>query len=107
MKRTLTADLAAQAAAKLAAGIGLTPNELARVLRLSPDRIRAMIVRGELPALNVASSRCGKARFIILPHHLRDWETGRAAAPPRPAPRRRRRQYAVDYLPDGQEAAAS
>jgi hypothetical protein len=98
--RLLTADRAAQAAAKLAAGIGLTPNELARVRRISPDRIRAMIVRGELPALNVAANRCGKPKYIILPHHLREWETGRAAAPPKPAPRRRRRQYAVDYLPD-------
>ena len=80
---------------------GYTPNELARVLRVSPDRIRAWIRAGELGALDTARHRCGKPRCVILPHHLAEFERRRSAAPPPKAPRRRRRQAtAVDYYPD-------
>jgi hypothetical protein len=78
---------------------GYTPSELARILRVNADRVRAWIRSGELPALNLASKRCGRSRFVVLPHHLAAFEQRRAAAPP-PRPPRRKRITAVDYYPD-------
>lgn len=80
-------------------GRGWTPNELARLLRVSPDRVRGWIVRGELQALNTAATRCGRPRYVVLPHHLAAFEQGRRASEPAP-PRRRRRRPAKDYYPD-------
>jgi excisionase family DNA binding protein len=81
---------------------GYTPAELARLLRVSADRIRAWIKRGELRALNVAPGRLGKPRFVVLPHHLEEFERKRRVATPaaRPAPRRRQPAGVVDYFPD-------
>jgi hypothetical protein len=81
-------------------GRGLTPRALARYLRLSPDRIRSMIASGELGAVDTSRHRCGRPRYVILPHHVREWERARrAAAPPKPA-RRRKRTAEVDFFPD-------
>jgi hypothetical protein len=83
---------------------GWTPTELARYLRVRPDRVRAWIASGELHAVNTAPHRCGRPRYVVLPHHLVEWERRRAAAlPPRP-PRRRKRSCVVDYFPDSEEA---
>ena len=79
---------------------GYTPRELAHLLRVSPDRIRAWIKAGELGAIDTARVRCGRPRFIILPHHLAEFTRRRTASPPRPAPRRRRQAVAVDYYAD-------
>jgi excisionase family DNA binding protein len=71
-------------------GRGLTPNELAAILRVSPDKVRAWIKSGELGAIDVAASRCGKPRWVILPHHLAEFENRRqAVSPPKPKPRKR------------------
>jgi hypothetical protein len=78
---------------------GWTPNELAQLLRVSPDKIRDWIRRGEKPAINTATARCGKPRFIVLPHHLQEWERSRRAAAPKSPPRRRRQAETVDYYP--------
>jgi hypothetical protein len=72
---------------------------LAAVLRVSPDRIRAWIKGGELGAIDTAPARCGKPRFVILPHHLTEFERKRSAAQPKAPPRRKRRQVR-DYYPD-------
>jgi excisionase family DNA binding protein len=82
-----------------AAPAGRTPRELARLLRVSPDRVRAWIARGEMRAVNTAPSRCGRPRYIVLPHHLAEWERTRQAAPP-PGPAKRRQRIAkVDFYP--------
>jgi excisionase family DNA binding protein len=79
---------------------GLTPREVAKLLRVSPDRVRAWIARGELGAINMGMARCGRPRFVILPHHLREFERGRqAVAEPTPATRRRKATNAVDFYP--------
>jgi excisionase family DNA binding protein len=80
---------------------GYTPAELARLLRVSPDRVRAWIVAGELGAIDTARHRCGRPRYVILPQHLADFVRRRtaAAAPTQPEPRRRRPAI-VDYYPD-------
>jgi hypothetical protein len=78
---------------------GVTPRELARILRVSPDRVRGWIASGELGAVNTARTRCGKPRFVVLPHHLAEWERRRQTGPP-PKPTRRRKQSGiVDYFP--------
>jgi excisionase family DNA binding protein len=80
---------------------GYTPNELARLLRVGADRIRAWIKGGELGAIDTARHRCGKPRYIILPHHLAEFTRRRSAAPsPRPPPRRRKQTCEIDFYPD-------
>jgi hypothetical protein len=82
-------------------GRGWTPNELAALIRVSPDRVRSWIASGELGAINTARVGCGRPRFVVLPHHLAAFERRRAAAQPTPAPRRGRRLIgAVDYYAD-------
>jgi excisionase family DNA binding protein len=82
-------------------GRGLTPREVARLLRVSKDRVRAWIERGELPAVNVSAARCGRPRYVVLPEHLQAWERSRRVSPPpRAAPRRRRPAGFIDFLPD-------
>jgi hypothetical protein len=79
---------------------GLTPREVGRLLRVSPDRIRQWIVSGELLALNMARHRCGKPRFVVMPEHLAEFtRRRRVSPPPRPA-KRRKKTMAVDYYPD-------
>ena len=82
---------------------GWTVRELARYLRIGPDRVRAMIRRGELGAVSTAPTRSGRPRFIVLPHHLLEWERRHQAATTHtPATRRRRRRtQPIDYYPDG------
>jgi hypothetical protein len=79
---------------------GLTVREVARRYRVSPDKIRAFIARGELLAVNTASAACGKPRFVVLPHHLAAFEQRRAGGPPAKPQRRPKRSEAVDYYPD-------
>jgi excisionase family DNA binding protein len=79
---------------------GLTPREIARLLRVSPERVRTWIARGELGAVTTADHRCGRPRYVVLPHHLAEWERSRAAAQPPPPRRRQKRTSAVDYYPD-------
>jgi excisionase family DNA binding protein len=82
-------------------GRGWTPNELAALLRVSPDKVRGWIHSGELKAINVARVRCGRCQFIILPHHLEEFERGRWAAEPAKVPRRRKRPApAIDFYPE-------
>jgi transposase len=80
---------------------GHTPRELAKLLRVSADRVRGWIARGELGALNTAAALCGRPRYVVLPHHLAEFEQRRRAANVPTPPRRRRRQPGhVDYYPD-------
>src|SRR5262249_3026558 len=76
---------------------GRTPNEVARLLRKSPDWVRAEIKAGRLPAVNLGSSR--RPQFIILPDGLAAFLRGRQAAPAPKTPRRRRRSEVLDFYP--------
>jgi hypothetical protein len=69
-------------------------------LRVSPDRVRAWIARGELGAINTSEALCGRPRYVILPHHLAAFEQRHQAAPPPKPARRKRQQGATDYYPD-------
>ncbi len=79
---------------------GRTIPEAARYLRVGEDKIRRLIARGELIAVNMADVRCGKARWIVLPDALAAFVKARQATPP-PAPAKCRKRIAmVDYYPD-------
>jgi hypothetical protein len=92
--------MSADAAPLVEANRALTVREVARLLRISKDRVRSMIVRGELGAVNTAPARCGKPRFVVLPHHLAAFEQSRKAGPTPKATRRKRRPEVIDFYPD-------
>jgi excisionase family DNA binding protein len=80
---------------------GHTPQELARLLRVSPDKVRTWIRTGELPAVDVAAVRCGRPRYVVLPEQLATFLTGRTPGPPVPRARRQRRRPGLkDYYHD-------
>ncbi len=79
---------------------GLTVCDVARRYRVSRDKVRQWIRRGELGAINTGLVSCGKRRYVILPDHLAAFEKRRAAVPPHKPPRRRKRKDAIDYFPD-------
>jgi hypothetical protein len=81
---------------------GWTVREFSRLVRMSKDRVRAMIRAGQLGAINTAPTRCGRPRFIILPGHLAEFERARRVSPPPKAARRRqqRRPGFIDFYPD-------
>jgi len=81
---------------------GLTTVEVARLLRVSPDKVRTWIRQGSLRAVNTATKR-GRVRYVVLPDALREFAQRHAAATdtPTPPPRRRRRPTDwVDFYPD-------
>jgi hypothetical protein len=78
---------------------GLTVRETAKFLRIGPDRVRALIRRGELGAINTAPTLAGKPRFVVLPEHLSEFVRRRMAGPPPRPPKRRRRTPQIDYYP--------
>jgi excisionase family DNA binding protein len=78
---------------------GLTVAEVARRYRVSPDKVRMWIKRGELSAINTAAVRCARPRFVVPPEALREFERKRAAAPPQKPPRPRRQRAAIDFFP--------
>ncbi len=79
---------------------GLTVADVARRYRVSPDKVRAWIARGELRAINTASALCGKPRWVIPPDALAEFERRRAGGPPPNPTRKRKRTAQVDYFPD-------
>lgn len=72
---------------------GLTTPEVARALRVSADKVRAWIRRGELGAINTGT--VDRPRFVVLPRHLEAFEQARRVGPARTA--RRRRRTGVDF----------
>jgi hypothetical protein len=80
---------------------GLTVRDVAKRYRISPDKVRALIKRGALSAINTASALCGRPRFVVLPHHLAAFEEQRRAAAPPPKPKRKSKMMSfIDYYPD-------
>jgi transposase len=79
---------------------GLTVADVARRYRVSEDRVRGWIRRGELRAINRRDTRCARPSWVIPPEALADFERGRAATPNQPKPKRRKPTNEVDYYPD-------
>ena len=70
----------------------LTPPELARRYRISPDKVRRWIMSGQLRAVDVSTRPgIGKPRWRIHPTDLLAFENSRTARPPAKTTRRRRR----------------
>jgi excisionase family DNA binding protein len=80
----------------------LTVAEVARRYRVSSEKVRTWIARGELPALNTADARRAKPRWVVTPEALEQFERGRlaATAPPKAMKRRRRQTGTIDFYPD-------
>jgi hypothetical protein len=81
---------------------GRTTSELAAYWRVSADRIRSLIVAGQLEAINTAPAG-HRPRYIILPRHIEQWERQHRAmtsVEERPQRRRRRRTDEIDFFPD-------
>jgi hypothetical protein len=79
---------------------GLTVQEVARRYRVSPDKVRLWIKKGEILALNTAATLCGKPRWVITPDALAAFEQRRMGGPAPKPKRRRKRGELVDYYPD-------
>src|SRR5262249_28959614 len=78
----------------------MTPNTLARYLHVSPDKVRSWIKRGKLEAINTASAKCRKPRWVITPEALASFESRqKPETPPKSAPRPKRQHGMVDYFP--------
>jgi excisionase family DNA binding protein len=79
---------------------GHTVADCAKLLRVSPDKIRMWIKSGELSAINTARTRCGRPRFVILPHAIEQFAAARSPAPPPKPVRRKKRTDELDFYPD-------
>ena len=82
------------------ASAGLTVFDVARRYRVGPDKVRAWIRRGDLRALNTATTACSRPRWVVMPDALVEFERRRAGGPPPAAPKRKRRTHLIDYYPD-------
>ncbi|HEX5271458.1 MAG TPA: helix-turn-helix domain-containing protein [Gemmataceae bacterium] len=80
---------------------GLTVRDVAKRYRVSPERVRGWIRRGELAALNTADRRLGKPRLVVTPEALERFERGRQATTEVKVPHRRTRRAAgvIDFYP--------
>jgi len=85
---------------------GFTVADLARRWRIGQAKVRALIQRGELDALNLAATRCGRAQYRITPEAVDQFERRRSVAKPAKTKRTRQRRAEKcweDFYPD-QEA---
>lgn len=86
---------------------GQTVADVAKRYRISPDKVRGWIRRGELSAINTATALCGRPRWVVLPEHLAEFERRRAGGvPPKPPRRKRTASGFIDYYPDVHPAMA-
>jgi excisionase family DNA binding protein len=77
--------------------VTLTPPEIAKELRVSPDKIRAWIERGELPAFNVANRVGGRPRWRVAREALAEFERRRTAIP-RAAVQKSRKPEVIEFF---------
>jgi len=76
----------------------LSPPEAAELLRVSPNKILAWIVVGELRAADCATHRDQRPRWRIGREDLDSFLARRSTSPP-PEPRRRRRRQQDHVIP--------
>jgi hypothetical protein len=81
-------------------GRGLTVTDVAKLYRVSPDKVRSWIKRGELIAINTAAIQSAKPRFVVRPEALQQFEVSRQTTAPSKLTRRRKKTDSVDYYPD-------
>jgi transposase len=78
---------------------GMTVADVARRYRVSPERVRRWIARGELVGINTRDVRCGRPRWVITLEALADFESRRQAKSPPKKARQKKRTNFVDYYP--------
>ncbi len=78
----------------------LTPPEVAERYRVSPDKVRAWILAGQLRAVDVSSKPgIGRPRWRVSPSDLIAFENSRTvSAPVKPARRRRKAADVIEYF---------
>jgi transposase len=76
---------------------GLTVRDVARRYRVSKDRVRAWIRRGELRAITTADLLASKPRWVIPPEALAEFENARQGGTP-PKPKRSRSRAARELM---------
>jgi transposase len=79
---------------------GYVVRDLARRWRVSEDKVRLWIKRGELKATNTAMALCGRPRWVVSADAVAEFERRRASGPPPKVSRRPRHAAAIDYFPD-------
>jgi hypothetical protein len=78
---------------------GLTVEDVARRYRVSPDKVRGWISRGELRAVNTAAVLCGRPRWVVTAESLAAFERLRTGGPaPKPQRRPRRAPEIIDFF---------
>lgn len=78
-----------------------TPPTLGDYLGVTPEKIIALIKRGEIEASNLTLDPHGRPRWVITPEAVQRFLAARRAIPPTPRQKRRRKATdEVDYLSD-------
>jgi excisionase family DNA binding protein len=76
----------------------LTTSQVAEMLSVTGDKVVDLIHSGQLPAINVALHKGGKARWRIAAAELEAFLNSRRTGPPTPrAPRRKERSPMTQY----------
>jgi hypothetical protein len=78
----------------------LTVAEFAARYRMGKDKVRCLIRKGVVRAVNIASTTSGRPRYVITPEAIEEFERVRSAAEPKPPPRRKRERDMIDFFPD-------
>jgi transposase len=79
---------------------GYTVADLARRYRVSEDRVRGWIARGEMRAINRRDTRSGRPSWVVTTEALAEFERGRQATPPPKPLRGKKKRNLVDFYPD-------
>jgi excisionase family DNA binding protein len=77
--------------------LSFTISEIAKRYRVSRDRVRGWIRRGELLAVNVGDER---TRYVVTQEHVEMFERRRTVTPTPAATRRRRLVKSYQFYPD-------
>ena len=75
-----------------------TPPEIAKELRIRPDKVLTWIRSGELAAIDVSETAGGRPRWRISEADLQDFLKRRRATPPPKQTRQRRAKPAKSYF---------
>ena len=78
---------------------GLTTADVARIFRVSEDKVRRWLATGELVGTNTATTLSGRPRWVITPEAIDAFKQRRTSAPTPVTPRRKRHKVAVDFYP--------
>jgi transposase len=83
-----------------ASAAGFTVRDLSQRWRVSEDKVRAWIGKGEQKGVNTATNLCGRPRWVVSPDAVAEFEKRRAgSSPPKLKRARKRTQEEIDYFP--------